>query len=289
MTHDLEQQHGVMTEAGTVADIARQVGTPQEILSDVHSVLVPAGDKLELLDLERYSPEPERKRGERILHEHVSFADYVTGHTLPGTHVYADVRTSTITAVLNDHDPQDAEGNVLPGWGDHRARLDLRHSHEWDTWVSADGCMIDQTKFAEHLEDNYLDIVDPDHATMLEIAQSIEATSSGQFESKQRLTDGQVALRYTEQVSASAGQKGDLTIPETFKIALRVYEGLDPVELTARLRYRIRNGQLAIGYKLERLDDVKDKAFSDVVDAIEQRLGRQLLRGAAPSPVTPGR
>lgn len=124
---------------------------------------------------------------------------------------------------------------------------------------------------------------------MLEIAQSIEATSSGQFESKQRLQDGQVALRYSQQVEARAGTKGDLTIPETFTVALRCYEGIDPVDITARLRYRIREGQLAIGYRLERLDDVKDKAFADVVDAVEQRLGRQLLRGAAPAPVTAGR
>lgn len=275
----------------SIARLAREGLEPRNLQPDdgrrVASVLVPEGTRHELIDLERYDTHPERKRGQVNLHEHTSFADYLFDHALPGTHVYADVRNGTVTAVLNDH-TRVQRGDSQPGWGDHRATLDLRHSHEWVCWTQRNGGLMSQDDFAEHLEDNYVDIVEPDHATMLEIAQSIQASSSAEFKSKQRLQDGQVALRYEEQVEARAGQKGDLTIPETFTVALRVYEGTLTTEMTARLRYRIRDGQLAIGYRLERLDDVRDAAFASVIDEIEQRAGHTCLRGKAPAPLTAG-
>lgn len=281
------------TEAAAIIDAARHAGQPHRFdsVSEVFGVLVPPDAEHRLVDLERYLAYPHRKRGHVVVHEPVSLADYVRRHATASTALYADVRDGTVTAVLNDHQPESGPDESVgeAGWGDHRAVLDLRPSHEWKVWTNLDGKGMGQTAFAEHLEDNYLDIVDPDHATMLEIAQSIEATSSGNFKSRQRLQDGQVALRYEETVDARAGTKGDLTIPETFTVALRVWEGLDPVELTCRLRYRIRDGQLSIGYKLERLDDIKDKAFAQVVDTVEQHTDHTCLRGAAPNPVTAGR
>lgn len=276
------------SEAAAIAQIAREAGRAYELEEDVVGVLVPPDAEHHVLDLERYEPVPRRKRGTVTLHEPVSFAHYVQGYSSPATNLYADVRDGDIVAVLNDHQ-QEGDDTGGPGWGDHRAVLDLRHSHEWRTWTGHNGKWQRQEQFAEFIEDSYPDIVDPDHATMLEIAQSIEASSSGTFKSKQRLHDGQVALRYEETVDAKAGQRGDLTIPETFTVALRVWEGLDPVQLTCRLRYRIHDGQLTIGYKLERLDDVKDRAFADIVDTVEQHTGATCLRGTAPDPVTVGR
>jgi uncharacterized protein YfdQ (DUF2303 family) len=283
------------SDAGAVAAVAREAGQPHDLdqLASVVGLLVPDGASHKTIDLERYEPRPQRKRGTVVFHDAASLGDYVTTHRIAGTAVYADVRDGEVVAVVNGHQPQPEavtdEHSGFPGWGDHRAQLDLRHSHEYKAWTARNGKLTGQVDFAEFLEDNYLDIVNPDHATMLEIAQSIEATSNGVFKSKQRLTDGQVALRYEETVDARAGQKGDLQIPETFQVALRVFEGTDPVTLDARLRYRIRDGQLAIGYKLERLDDVVEKAFADVVVGVEERIGEKCWYGAAPEPVRAGR
>ncbi len=45
----------------------------------------------------------------------------------------------------------------------------MRHSPEWDTWQSKDGEKCNQMDFAEFVEDNAPDIVNPDAATILEV------------------------------------------------------------------------------------------------------------------------
>lgn len=282
---DTEAFVGATTEAGVVATLARDSVALQTLSQDrALSLLVPEGYQHERIDLERYDDKPRRKRGDVTLHDAASFALYFRQHETSGTAVYADVRKLTVEAVINGHGHSAGDRADGPGWGDHRAKLALRHSHEWRTWTANEG-LSGQKEFAEFIEDNYADIHEPDHATMLEIASSIEASSTGQFEGRHRLQDGSVALRYTEQVDARAGQKGDLTIPETFTVGLRVFEGSEPVKMTARLRYRIREGKLAIGYKLERLDDVKERAFENVINKVELESGHTCLRGESPAPV----
>lgn len=277
------------TEAGVVARLAREAGEPQTI-SDGKAVgvLVPEGASLDVRDLERYANEPRRKRGTVRLHDPASFASYVNAHADSGTAVYADARGGVVTAVLNGHEPE-REGGAVPGWGDHRAVLALRHSHEWLTWINRDGKLTEQVEFAQFVEDNYADIVEPDHATMLEIASSMDATSSAAFKSRQRLADGQVQFAYEETIQAKAGQRGDLKIPEVFTVALRVFDGIDPVLIRARLRYRISGGGLSIGYRLERLPTVQESAFDGVVHVVDAELdGGACLRAAAPEPVSAG-
>lgn len=69
-----------------------------------------------------------------------------------------------------------------------------------------------------------------------------------------------------------SAEKGQLTIPAAFEIALKPFEGADPFRVTARFRYRITNGVLRIGYKLDRPEDVLRQAFSTVVENVSEGL-----------------
>ena len=152
----------------------------------------------------------------------------------------------------------------------------------WKAWAKLDGRMLAQSDFAEHLEDRSIDIVDPTAAEMLDIAQSFEATTKVDFESAERIGDGQRKLLYKETVTAKAGQSGEIVIPEKFAVGLQPFEGGEAYRVVARLRYRIVGSNLQIGYKFERPEDVLREAFTDRMVAVAEATGQTVLRGAAP-------
>lgn len=280
------------TEAEAVAQIAREAGRYEAISPDGKPIglLIPPGGTYAVYDAERHGATPNRKRGVVTLHEPASLAAYVNRHGGLGVQLYADVRARSITAVLNDHEAADVGGDPgsRPGWRDHRAHLQLRHSPEWEAWAALDGAPLSQTQFAEHLELHYPDVVEPDHATMLEVARTLEVTKDVAFRGSQRLENGEQQLRYEEQVEGRAGSRGELEVPTSFVLSLRVFEGTEPIPVEARLRYRLDSGTLRIGYHLHRAEDAVRNAFDRLLVEVENSTGLAALRGAAPTPVEAG-
>lgn len=254
---------------------------PVEIPDSTLVVLVTeAGQTIQEFDTEQYGTTPARKRGTAHVTDADSFCTYVDRHaTQIGTTLWSDEKGGTVTAVIDDHE---ANGDVAlggePGWGQHRARLTLRSTADWDHWLSLDGKYASQDTFAEHIEDGVDAIRTPDAATMLEIAQSFRASSGAHFDSTRRLS-GELQFRYTEETTASAGVAGTMEIPETFTLGLAPFEGSDEYEITARFRYRLHDGNLLLGYRLIRPDAVRKTAFDDTIATIATGTGLPVMAG----------
>lgn len=257
-----------------IIDTAQQAAAPTE-LTPGKVYAVRTGDQVKTIDLtgDAYSELPARKKGTTVVRDAASFAALWAKHADETSEVYADAARLTVTAVLN------ADGPAGADWGDHRVRLELRETDAWEQWAANDGALLKQEDFAEFVEDHLPEILEPAAAEMLEIAQSISGTVKAEFASGTRLATGQRQLAFTETVTAKAGQKGQLTIPETFVVGLVPFEGSEGYRLTARLRYRITDTRLTIGYKLERPQDVRATAFQDVVKAIAEQISEQILNG----------
>ena len=255
------------TEAQAVADIAR-AGVEPTLLDLGRVYAFPTADGVQVVDARQHDPDnPIRKTGTRRVHTAASFVDYLADQNQgSATKVWVDNTTFAAVAVINDHD-------AFAGFGDHRLVLKLEATESWKAWAKADGQLLDQSTFAELIEDNAPDVVDPAAAVMLELAQSFQAKTKVDFESSQQLANGRRALQYKETVDARAGQKGEIEIPAEFKLALKPFVGTDPYAVTARFRYRINGGHLQIGYKLNRPAEVQRAAFGDIVDAIRTGLG----------------
>jgi uncharacterized protein YfdQ (DUF2303 family) len=265
------------TANDAVIEVAQKAAQPE--------VLIPGGlvafaTASHIEDLERYDSQPRRKRGRVTVTDTASLIAYVNKHEASdATELYAAWDPGRIEAVLNGHNPTE------PGWGDHRVTLALQPTPGWQRWLASDGQLLTQTAFAEHIEDSLPEIVEPAAATMLEIAQTFQATTSVAFRSGQRLQTGETQLRYEEQTDAKAGAQGDITIPETFTIALAPWEGCDPYRVTVRLRYRIGNGDLKLAYRLDRPEDVRRAAFADITAAVAEATGYTSLAGSPPGAV----
>lgn len=267
-------------EAAVVAQLAGAATQPHPIVrGELYAVRNDEG-YLITVDTEEYAQRPHRKRGTVTASDAAAFAAYVKKHGLAQTEVWSNPPTASLVAVINAHMGTTGDGvEDYAGWGDHRVQLRLTTTPAWTAWASHDRKLLGQVDFAEHVEDRLIDFVTPDGATMLELAQTFNAKRSVKFESSRRLKSGETQLVYKEDETAAAGRKGDIDIPDTFELALRPYEGCAPYRVPARLRYRIVDGQLRLGYVLERPDEIQRAAFDDIVNAVHAEIDQPIWNG----------
>ncbi|MFE4718364.1 DUF2303 family protein [Streptomyces sp. NPDC056728] len=259
-----------------IAALAQQALTPTEVTAGNVYLVATSDGSVRTIDLTgpEHTGTLARKSGTTTVRDADSFLTYYAKHHDDATEVYSDVEKLTVTAVLDAHQADTAR------FGEHRLVLALRRTKAWSEWLHLDGHLVDQEQFANFLEDHLVNLVDPDAATMLEIAQSIKATTKAEFQSGTRLQSGERKFVFTEDTKASAGSKGDLTIPETFKIAVPPFEGADAYSMTARFKYRISGTGLTLGFKLEQPEERAKAAFADVLKAIAADVTTPVLNGS---------
>ncbi|MFI6251470.1 YfdQ family protein [Streptomyces sp. NPDC051016] len=260
----------------TIVDTALRSAQPVALEpGKVHAFNTPAGVKTIDLTGPEYTGTPPRKQGTTTVRDLAGFIAYWGKHADDDSEVYADTERLTVTAVL------DAHTGSVPRWAGHRLHLALRETTAWKQWLHQDNQLMDQETFAEFLEDHVPELLEPAGADMLEIAQSFQANSKVDFQSASRLSSGQRQFQYVETTTTKAGQKGQLTVPETFVIGLVPFEGSEGYKLTARLRYRIGERGLRLGYKLDRPDEVRRTAFADVVKGIVEQIEQPVMNGTS--------
>lgn len=224
-------------------------------------------------------PAPHRKHGTVKLFDVDSFIWYYKEHG-NGAPVYATLEPAQFLAVLNEHTKDAA------GYRDYRADFTVKHSKEWQTWVqhNGHGAAFNSTdSFALFLEEQSLDIVKPDAATMLQIALNFRLSQDVQFKQVTRLQDGQIDFGYSTVINAEAKQEGGrkLQIPEVFTIEVPVFDG--PTQpryrVDARFRYRLSEGKLKLWYELVRPHKVVQDAFKAIWDRIVKETKAPILLG----------
>jgi uncharacterized protein YfdQ (DUF2303 family) len=258
----------IETEAAAVAEIAAQIGRPISVApGDIQRFVVPEGSgsaRVLTFDGEEFSDAPRRKRGTATFHDVTSFLEYSVVHWTDGSACWVDTAVPSIVAVLN------GDGPGRPGWGDHRARFAPRPHREWNAWaqVEAKG-WIAQGDLADFIQQWLHTIVEPDGATLLELAQEFQATIAAKFQSGARLASGARQLVYTEDVAAKSGS---VEIPESFTVQVTPMEGADPVLMRVWLRFRVRDGALSFRLLRDRADDILEANIVANAGTVADRL-----------------
>lgn len=244
----------------------------------------PITGEVEVLDTntDLYLDDPKRKEGSIVLRDAESFLAYWRKHHLPQSEVFSDVEAATVTAIFDAHNASSPDGEFpgTAGWGKHRATLSVRKTAQWLAWEGMDRKWMTQRTFAEHIEDHLDDIAAPPAAEMLELAMSFQAKKDVEFKSSNILSSSQRELVYQEDVSATAGRTGSITIPATFDLGLEPFEGTEAYKVTARFRYRIEDGALSLAYFLIDPDKVLREVFGDILTEIQAGIGdTPIVRG----------
>ncbi len=261
--------------AGLVDAIADLAPDPQILVVEPDKqayLITPKDAQATPIDLEALQPHPARPRNTVHPSTVGDLIKYTTRHVDGCTTIWVDADSRTVTAILNDHDP-----SARPGWGDHRAVLKLTTTPEWDHWAGSDQCSLTQLEFAEHIEDGYNELVDPDAATMLELAQDLEGSAGGSFKSRQRLSDGSIGVQFDHDVTITGGGSDQVAFPDRLELRLCPLIGEDPVAMTARLRVRVNAGKLTITYKLDRPQQVIRTACDLIVEQLREEFAHVYL------------
>lgn len=267
-----------------VIDAAREVGKPQSIAGNpsVQPFFIPGfgvhPSRIENVSLEAGLGAPIRKRGTITVFDAASLNMALADNKDAGNiAIYIDRNPTkpAVVAVLNGH------GASGPGWGDFRAQIEFRPTPQWVKWTGIDGKMLKQAEFAEFIEDNMEDIADPAGALMLEIATYLQATRTTNFKSAIKLSSGAVQFQNLEDVSASVSA-GQIAIPETITLGLAPLQGSPVFRVPARFRFRVTDGKLTLGVKLQRIEDLMRDVLEDVVAKIERGANVSVIEGHAP-------
>lgn len=261
-----------VTEAEAIIDSAITATTPYELCPGVTAFRLAQDSRVELVAHERYAGRPDRKRGTVTVNDVDSLRRYLDEQAGAASTVWVDIQAATLTAVIDDHE-QGAEGEEVAGWGEHRALLRLIPTPEWAAWTAVDGHPISQEDFADLIEERLADIAVPAGAELLEIAQTLHATTTATFKGSVRLATGASTVSYAEEVETAAGANRELVVPEKFTVAISPYYGEPRVYLDARLRLRVREGKLT-KVKLNDPEKVRLDSLKELVERLRAEYPR---------------
>lgn len=258
------------------ANIGRAQANPQP--DGRPYIVVPEGYRIEFLDETLDAP---RQKGTVKLRDAASFVDYFDRFADEHSQIYATLQPAKFIAVLDEHHGTDRRiEETTPRHREFRAEFVVPASEEWKRWTGKDRHAMDQLGFAELLEDNLPDIVEPAGHDLLDMAMNFEVSKTGSFRSVQRLRDGSVNLSWIDETKPSGDMgSGTMTVPPAFKLSIPVFENDDLYEIDARLKYRVKDGKLAIWYELVRSHKALDAAFRVIWAKIAEGTARTILLG----------
>ncbi|AFR47983.1 DUF2303 family protein [Gordonia sp. KTR9] len=232
------------------------------------------GLQVETVDLREFIPGVTRsaEEGTRLVTDVPSFLAELDRYPIAPelSTLWGDETKGRIEAIYNDHNADGA------GLRDNRLRLELRADDDWVAWHRLSGKYFPQIEFGDAVEELLHTVVDPDQADLVEVINSIRATSKGVFESAVDRSNGSQALEYRTETTATAGAAGRasrLEIPQTVTLAIRPWEGLDTYKVEGWFRFNTDHGRLLLTIKLKPTRNVLRAAWADVVEQIETHLG----------------
>lgn len=218
---------------------------------------------------------PERKVATVQVRTPESFVEYWKLFSDQDSQAFASDVDCRVIGILDYHH---AGSEMAARWTKHQVHLQLEKTDEWKTWLKNDGKQMDQTSFAEFLEDNAPDIINPVAATFVECARELRAKSDMDFKSKFNPVSGAVEFGYTETVQGKMGS-GTIEIPENFTIAVPVFLGMRKVQIGARFRFRVNGGKLTLWYQLYRPGYEERSAFEAATASISEQIGKHVFLG----------
>ncbi|MDO3168235.1 DUF2303 family protein [Mycobacteroides abscessus subsp. abscessus] len=146
---------------------------------------------------------------------------------------------------------------------------------DWATLLTAaDGEYHGQEEFGDLVEQAGHLIVSHPAAELIEIIDSIRASSKGSFESTIKRATGSQTLSYSEEVNTTAGSvTRPLEVPREITLSARPFEDYPRVDVTCWLRLRITQGRLYLALIPKPYSHLVRDAWMQVTSDLAEQLG----------------
>lgn len=232
---------------------------------DGHPYTVVPAD-YQLKDLEPLLDKPLRTRACLVFADKGSFMAYVNEHKMQDTAIFVSRDSWIVTALIDFHSPEQTS------WCQHRAEYHIKASREFDQWRINENKVLTQREFAEFLEDRCQDIIEPRGADIMEMVMNLEGKITAHWESAIRTSNGEVQLRYHEEVETKHGgaNKGNITVPQKLSLTIPIFHKEDARSFQVRLRYRVKEGKIVFWYQIVDHLLLLDDELEKIADSISQ-------------------
>ena len=228
--------------------------------------LLPTGDSFTIFD---FGPTigrlPVRPSAVATFHDVDSFVAYINRFKKPETVIFVAPDTGEFTAIIDYHGETGEDGAGAVGSTQHAAGFQATYSEPFSRFIQLHRKDTAQLDFAEFIEDNRPYFVEPDAATMLEIATTLEGNTKVNWHSATVLQNGDRKLVYSEESEVSAGPTKELEVPAEIKIAAPMFYRGEAKPITLRLRYRARQGSIFFMVIVDQLADLLAEALEQDV------------------------
>jgi uncharacterized protein YfdQ (DUF2303 family) len=239
------------------------------------AIILPEGYKLHDVS-DPYALPPHIIKTHVTVDTRASLSAYVNRFAQRETILIADYDAGTVKAILDWHKDSLDDGEPLaPMPREHTCTLKLRPSEEFKRWAAFENKFHEQAEFAAFLEENAVDVVDPEPAVFIEISRDLEGTQGVTFKSSTRLENGDRAFNYEKETRA----KGDIKIPREFTLSIPLYDGEDPVALRCAFRWQINAGALQMGFVWRRVEYQRRAYFAELATKAAEETGQPVFFG----------
>src|SRR6185312_10118345 len=134
-------------------DTGSDRGKIRELAGHKPFTLVPEGHTLAAVPEDREKPRRIQQKVSTFTPE--SFVTYFTDFCNEDSRIFVDLAAPSVTGIIDYH------SDKSPEWCEHRVSVEFRYTNEWQAWRGRNQKSSDQESFAQFLEDNLVDIVNP--------------------------------------------------------------------------------------------------------------------------------
>ncbi len=218
--------------------------------------------------IEEYRQKPAMKIGTATVTTLESFVELTDRHKTDDSVIFAntDWENPSLTAIIDYHDK--TNGGAANN-GRHRILYAFPRSEEWDAWVGIHNKPMDQTTFAEFIEDHIADLAAPDTMEaedflekfsfkvaypneLVALSRGLSVHTETRVKNNVTLQSGEGQITWEEEHKDSSGNT--LKVPGMFIIAIPAFHMGDPLRIPVRLRYRVKAGSIVWTVMLYRPD-----------------------------------
>ncbi|MBY5804119.1 DUF2303 family protein [Rhizobium leguminosarum] len=231
-------------------------GLPKEVPVLIDPKTGKAASIKQLVDEWRLTPA--RKSGTAKVLTLESFTELVDRHKTEHSVIFADTDWTepSLTAVIDYH--AKVNGGLADN-GKHRIHYDFPLSDSWKAWIGINSKALDQTQFAEFIEDHIADLAAPDEIEeedwrhkfsfrvahpneLVTLSRGLQVASEMKVKNVVSLQSGAAQINFEEEHRDANGNK--LDVPGMFILSVPPFFRGEPTRIPVRLRYRLSSGKL---------------------------------------------
>ena len=260
-------------------DAASRPGLPARVPVAVkHTANGPAFESLAPL-FEAFRTAPERRAGTAQVTTLQTFIDLVNRHKDEGSAVFAKTiwPAPKLVAVIDYHGI-----DKVARFGRHRVEYAFPITPEFEAWMKQDGKPFEQGEFATFLEDHAAELTAPSQMEinefeplfkerfappheLINLSRSLEICVGSKIKRQERLASGERTLVFESEHTNAQGERID--VPGIFMVSVAAFVDGGAVRIPARLRYRVKGGEILWFYNLYRAADaLRGQVLNDIVD-----------------------